>query len=72
MVSTYKATFEELVSYINQKLENSNGSIVRQEERYSSIEPGAIEKLEEYYRSKGYDFDWEEENNLFVAIITPQ
>ncbi|MCK4100833.1 hypothetical protein [Acinetobacter radioresistens] len=72
MVSTYKATFEELVSYINQKLEKSGGAIVRQEERYSNIEPGAIEKLEEYYRAKGYDFDWEEENNLFVAIITPQ
>jgi len=72
MIFTYKTTFEELVSYINQKLEKSGGAIVRQEERYSNIEPGAIEKLEEYYRAKGYDFDWEEENNLFVAIITPQ
>lgn len=71
MVSIYKITFEELVSHINQKLKKSNGLMVRQEERYSNIEPGAIEKLEEYYKTKGYDFDWVEENNLFVAIVPP-
>ncbi|AWV86186.1 hypothetical protein [Acinetobacter radioresistens] len=72
MVFRYKVTFRKLISSINRKLEENGRSIVRHEERYSNIEPGAIEKLEEYYRAKGYDFDWEEENNLFVAIITPQ
>jgi len=72
MFSNYKITYENLISIINERLKENGNTAISVEERYSNIESGVIEKLKEYYDSKGYDFDWLEEDDLLVVLITPK
>jgi len=69
-MSNYRITYERLISSINNKLEVNKNTAISFEEKYSDIEPGVVEKLEIYYDAKGYEFDWLEEDNLLVVLIT--
>jgi len=71
-MSNYRITYERLISSINNKLEVNKNTAISFEEKYSDIEPGVVEKLEISYDAKGYEFDWLEEDNLLVVLITPK
>lgn len=71
-MSNYRITYERLISSINNKLEVNKNTAISFEEKYSDIEPGVVEKLEIYYDAKVYEFDWLEEDNLLVVLITPK
>ncbi|WP_336938919.1 hypothetical protein [Acinetobacter modestus] len=71
MVTSYSDSFEELKAYIDQQLEISKGEPIAQEAPYSSIEKGAIEKLEKHYKDAGFKFTWKiEGENLFIATVS--
>jgi hypothetical protein len=72
MTETYSESYEELKAYIDQQLDANNGSGAEQEAPFSTIQDGVIEKLEQHYSERGFNFNWSEKDNLFVAKISPK
>lgn len=70
MPEKYSDSYEELKAYIDQQLKENNWVSAEQEAPFTHIQSGVIEKLEQHYAKRGYNFNWTENDNLFIAKVS--